>query len=175
MLAEAKLSFTLAGMSETDASTLGVDAGERNQFVRFDFAKSNVSKPTDAVWFQRDEIRLPHDAVGILRSHRFAGIWEKITTRHVLSLQSKIRQGAASDEPSDWVQSGQNRATFVSFVVDFMDEAHDVKLSDAEGKVAVNAWMKAEYFMTENRYIKSEKKRAVVVAGAAKPGPQSDD
>ena len=64
MLAETKLSFTLAAMSETDAKALGVDEVERHRYVRFDFAKSNVSKPTRAIWFQRDEVGARRRQVG---------------------------------------------------------------------------------------------------------------
>ena len=66
---KSRISFTLMNATSEDCEDYGLQAAERNTWVRLDDAKMNLTLAgTEATWFRKEGVRIPSgDVVGVLK------------------------------------------------------------------------------------------------------------
>ena len=96
-----RISATLMPMTEDEAGAIGIDAAERNLYVRYDDAKANQSlKSGRARWFRKESVTLhngddesPADEVGALIPWSPPGMLDGITLNAINNALDRIDGG----------------------------------------------------------------------------------
>lgn len=96
---------TLFTMTDDEATALGVSPDERRNFVRFDDAKANYSKPEAARWFQKKTITLPNgtgfipaDDVGVLVPWEPADVLAGLSVHDIALALDTIDRGILDED-----------------------------------------------------------------------------
>lgn len=67
LVSAARIAHTLCGLSEKQASSMGLDEKDRKYWVRLDDAKANLAPPaSEEVWFRKRGQQVGGEAVGVL-------------------------------------------------------------------------------------------------------------
>ena len=110
LIGTARIVSTMFTMSEEDAASMGVEQEERFRYVRFDDAKSNLTKISGrARWFEKVSVTLPNgtgeepaDEIGVLRPWTPPGAFDGVSSTQVNQVLDRIRDGLpdANGQPS---------------------------------------------------------------------------
>lgn len=101
-----RITATLFGMSESEASTFDVPVEDRVRYVRFDDAKANHSLITkDAKWFRKVSVDIgnsrglePSDEVGVLAPWSPPGLLEGVSDKTLNIALDHIERGLLDDD-----------------------------------------------------------------------------
>lgn len=107
--------WTMFGMTETDAETIGMPAASRHLYVRLDNAKSNMSlQDAEPVWWRKEGIAIgnadneyPEDVVGALIHQQFASVTAKREEAEAASLDRVSDEIVRVAEMWGWTSLGR--------------------------------------------------------------------
>lgn len=103
----ARVMSTLSTMSAEEAGKLGVDDGDRWQYVRRDNAKANMApRPTEAEWYRLASVPLENgddeypngDSVQVVEAWAPPSPWDGIPWSLIVRMLDKIEEGPESNE-----------------------------------------------------------------------------
>lgn len=178
LIGTARIVSTMFTMSEEDAAGLGVDEAERYRYVRFDDAKSNLTKISGrARWFEKVSVTLPNgsgeepaDEIGVLRPWTPPGAFDGVSSGQVNVALDRIRDGVTNDsgQPSgEFYVMSDRSGRYVGQVIETV-----LGVPRQQAKRVVETW-RATGLISEISYDDKAKKkivRRVVVNEALRPG-----
>jgi hypothetical protein len=98
----ARIGLLLSGMSEEDATSLGVEAADRSQYIRMDDAKANMApKAGQARWFRLGSVTLDNaddvyqfgDDVGVVEPWTPTSMWQQTPAPDINAALDLIQAG----------------------------------------------------------------------------------
>lgn len=105
MIGIARVLCTLFTMTEDEAAALNVPPDDRRDFVRFDDAKANYSKPEAARWFAKKTVTLPNgtnfvppDDVGVLVPWEPVDVLASLSIHDITMALDVIDRGILDDD-----------------------------------------------------------------------------
>ena len=138
----ARVMSTLAGMSAEEASKLGIDDGDRWQYIRRDNAKANMApRANDAEWYRLASVSLDNgtdeypqgDSVQVAEPWQPPSPWDGIEWRLIVKMLDKIEEGP---EPGEFYAAAKQANHWCGNVV--MDLA---KRQEGQAATIVKAWI----------------------------------
>lgn len=178
LIGTARIVSTMFTMSDEDAAALGVEAEERFRYVRFDDAKSNLTKISGrARWFEKVSVTLPNgsgeepaDEIGVLRPWTPPGAFDGVSSTQVNQILDRIRDGApdATGAPSgEFYVMSDRSPRYVGQVAEIV-----LGVPRQQAKRVIETWRQTG-LISEIAYDDVAKKRVVkrvVVNEAMRPG-----
>ena len=181
LIGTARIVSTMFTMSEEDAAGLGVDQEERYRYVRFDDAKSNLTKISGrARWFEKVSVTLPNgtgsdpaDEIGVLRPWSPPGAFDGVSSSQVNQALDRIRDGVpdASGRPSgEFYVISERSGRYVGQVVEVV-----LGVPKQQAKRVIETWRQSG-LISEIAFDDTAKKKVVkrvVVNDGLRPGKVS--
>jgi hypothetical protein len=93
-------------MSQDEAALAGVAEDERGFYFRTQNDKANLAPPDKAAWYRMNNVSLDNgDQVGVACPWRWPGVFDGLSTHHLIAAQKAIAQGEWRADPrsSEWV------------------------------------------------------------------------
>lgn len=138
----ARVMSTLSAMSAEEAGKLGVDEGERWQYIRRDNAKANMApRPSDAEWYRLASVSLENgndeypqgDFVQVVETWAPPSPWDGIPWSLIVRMLDKIDAGP---EPGRFYAAAKQATHWCGKVV--MDVA---QRQEGQAAIIIKAWL----------------------------------
>jgi hypothetical protein len=145
----ARLVYTLTGMSETEAATLGVSDVERKSLVRIDSAKVNIAPPTaTTTWLRIVGVNLENgnatypngDNVQTVERWTPAPLFDGLSSADLNCVLRKLGAGVGDGRRYSLASAAKDRAAWRAVQEQFPE------LAEARCRVIIAAWQKNKLF-----------------------------
>ena len=145
----ARLVYTLTGMSETEAATLGVSDIERKSLVRIDSAKVNIAPPTaTTTWFRFVGVNLENgdatypngDNVQTVERWMPAPLFDGLSESDLNCILRKLGSGMGDGRRYSLASAAKDRAAWHAVHEKFPD------INEKRCRVIIAAWQKNKLF-----------------------------
>jgi phage/plasmid primase-like uncharacterized protein len=146
-------------MSDTEATSLGVDTADRKFFFRVDNDKANLAPPDATDWYRMNNVDLANgDSVGVACSWTPPSAFEGISTSHLLRVQCGISEGK-------WRENSQAKAWAGNVVANVVGLDLDDKKDKARVKKLLGAWIKEGVLEVVNDLDEHREEKTFIVVG----------
>ena len=144
-----RLAYTLTGMSETEAATLGVGDDERAFLVRLDSAKVNIAPPSrTATWFRLVGVNLGNgnatypngDNVQTVELWKPAPLFDGLYSADLNCVLRKLNAGMGNGQRYSLAPAAKDRAAWHAVQEQFPD------LAEERCRAIITAWKKNQLF-----------------------------
>jgi hypothetical protein len=144
-----RLAYTLTGMSETEAATLGVGDDERAFLVRLDSAKVNIAPPSrTATWFRLVGVNLDNgnalypngDNVQTVELWKPAPLFDGLFSADLNCVLRKLNAGMGDGRRYSVAPAAKDRAAWRAVQEKFPE------IAEARCRAIIAAWKKNELF-----------------------------
>jgi hypothetical protein len=173
-----RLAYTLTGMSETEAATLGVSETERMFLVRLDNAKVNIAPPSrSATWFRLVGVNLGNgdatypngDNVQTVELWTPAPLFDGLTSADLNCVLHKLNAGMGDGRRYSLASAAKDRAAWRAVQEKFPE------LEEPRCRAIISAWKKNQLFEVGDYDDPTCREKAIGILSAKLIGPIEDD
>jgi hypothetical protein len=168
----ARIGLLLSTMSEADASALGIEPDDRQQYIRLDDAKANMApRAAKASWFRLATCKLGNgteaypngDSVAVVEPWKPESVWDRLTTADCNLALDRIAEGLPGG--ARYTDRKGDRWAGKPFVDLF-------GLTDGQAADAIKQWIKTGVLIREQYRDPSQRKPkfGLAVVDALRPG-----
>jgi AAA domain len=179
-----RLVYTLTGMTEDEATLLGIPDEDRRLLVRLDSAKVNIAPPSRrATWFRLvgvplgngDDLYPNGDEVQTIEPWSPPDLWEGISPAVANAIVKEIADGIVAEDGTPTgsrysaAGSAKNRAAWRVVT------KHRPTLNEKQAREIINTWVKNEVLREEEYDDPAQRKKlSGLILGPRRPGAAHD-
>jgi hypothetical protein len=184
----ARIVSTLFSMSEADAKRLGVEIEKRNNYLRFDDAKANLTLVTFASrWFEKRTFTLPNatadipaDEVGVLVPWKPPRLLDQLDTATIWKILDVLDRGTIADngepigDPYCLVNAGKTKRWAGHVIKRYLPQAEDAAIK----KQILDVWIESGLLVEFEAPVSNSKgdpRACLRVDNSKRPGRTTED